>query len=250
MELTKQGFEYRDTDHAYFYDGKKMTGCTTILGVLNKPALIGWASRMAVDYVKEHAEYTPETPDGEVLYYHATPELLDLAQKAWSQKRDDRAGEGKGLHALIEEYIGLMIKDQGGKPMEMNDDPTHKWASINKFIEWAQSGSITFLSSEEKFYSKSLFVAGTADFTFTKDGKRFIGDVKNKKKIWSREPMAQCAGYAIMSEEMGSEPYEGYCVVRVWEDEIEPLWSYDVVGDKKAFINCVEIYRWLANWNK
>ena len=40
-------FIYKDSNHSYTLDGKRLTGVTTILGVIAKPALIGWAARMA-----------------------------------------------------------------------------------------------------------------------------------------------------------------------------------------------------------
>src|SRR5271170_7952713 len=37
MEGQKEGFVFDEKKHLYFYDGKPMTGCTTILGILAKP---------------------------------------------------------------------------------------------------------------------------------------------------------------------------------------------------------------------
>jgi hypothetical protein len=56
----KEGFVFDEKKHLYFYDGKPMTGCTTILGVLAKPALIPWAAKMAVEYIAQHGTSTPE----------------------------------------------------------------------------------------------------------------------------------------------------------------------------------------------
>ena len=33
MEGQKEGFVFDEKKHLYFYDGKPMTGCTTILGI-------------------------------------------------------------------------------------------------------------------------------------------------------------------------------------------------------------------------
>jgi hypothetical protein len=122
--------------------------------------------------------------------------------------------------------------------------------TITPFVNWAVENDIRFLASEKRFYSKSLLVAGTADLIFEKDGKRYVGDVKTFKKLWDRTPMFQCAGYALLAEEMGEPKFDGYCVLRLSEDgTFEAKWSYDVEGDTRAFLACVELYRQLNQWH-
>lgn len=252
MKDIPQGFFFRASDHSYFLNGKRMTGVTTILNVLSKPALIGWAANMAVDYVKEHSGFRLETvenlsdgtPEEQVRYYTIYPETLEEARTAYAKHRDKRAEEGSDLHALVETYIKECIEKTSGVPALKTEE-----ASIKPFIEWAQKEDIKFLASEARFYSESLYVAGTADLIFEKDGKRYVGDVKNKKKIWSREPFYQCAAYGMLAEEMGEKPFDGYCVIKLWNDEVEALWSFDVEGDREAFKACITLYRSLANFN-
>lgn len=257
-ELTKQGFEYRDSDHSYFMDGKRMTGVTTILGVLSKPMLIPWAARMAAEYIdgfiKEvavHADWQAMLQDGKWA------EVVEDAKKAHAKKRDEGAQKGTDTHALVEEWIKFLISTNGGKqPDHVQGDK--KWEAIAPFMEWAVRENITFLASEAKMYSKSLFIAGTADFIFEKDGKRYVGDIKTFKKIWDRTPFYQCAGYALMWEEMNYDSREnpeiaGYVIFnlpkeREWKEDEDVLWSFDVEGDTKAFMACVEIYRQNANF--
>jgi len=245
------GFQFDEESHSYFMDGKPMTGCTTILGVMAKPALIPWAARMAVEYVREHSslrkiahEQVEQAPSIETLY-EVSEETLQLAQKAHTQFRDKRAAEGTDLHALAEEYIKSCIAN-GGDPRSAGGGDNE---AIRKFADWAITENITFKESEVKLFSKKLFVAGTADFMFEKEGKLFVGDIKNKKKIYGRESFFQCAGYSKMRSEMTGEAFDGYCVVRLWENEIEPLWSFDTEGDQEGFMACVRLYRLLAENN-
>ena len=37
-------FVFDEKEHAYFLNGKPMMGCTTVLSVIAKPALIQWAA--------------------------------------------------------------------------------------------------------------------------------------------------------------------------------------------------------------
>lgn len=242
------GFAFDDAKHAYYFDGKKMTGCTTILGVLAKPQLIPWAARMACDYIKENSHKV--TFEGDLLHYEVTPEQLDEAQVAHAKKKEEGATKGTDTHALVEEYVKECIAMGGnnGYAMPGVADP-----AIAGFAEWAMRENIRFIASEAKFYSKSLFVAGTADLIFEKDGKKFLGDIKTYKKIWDRTPFYQCAGYALMAEEMGEPKFDGYCIINLPKErsfnETEDIkWSFDIEGDTQAFLACVTLYRQNANF--
>ena len=250
-------FTFEPKTHTYRLDGKRMTGVTTILGVLNKPALVPWAARMAVEYVKEHSMLVSDQNKvtDDIKEYQTSETVLEDAKTAYAKKRDEGAEKGTNTHALVEEYIKLMILDQAGKALEMNDDPTHYWTPIKPFIDWARAQNIKFLASEEQMYSEEMFVAGTADFIFEKDGKTYIGDIKTFKKIWDRTPFYQCAGYGLMHREMHGTDIEGYVIFnlpkeRGHDPEEDVLWSFDTEGDTKAFLACVEIYRQNANFTK
>lgn len=271
-EMKGVGFEFFPEEHVYLYEGKPMTGVTTLLGILAKPQLIPWAARMAVEYVKEKGTLVSnpiEQGEGEPIdgdFYQIYAGDLEEAKTAYAKKRDDAAQKGTNTHALVEEWIKLCIEKNSGWVM---DTVEPRFEPIDSFITWASEQNVQFIASEEKLYSESLFVAGTADFIFEKDGKRYIGDIKTYKKIWDRTPFYQCAGYALMFEEMGlttlsirdellaprKHEIDGYCIFNLpKEREHNPkedvLWSFDVEGDTKAFLACVEIYRQNANFSK
>ena len=56
----KDTFTFEEKTHSYFLDEKPLTGITTILGVISKPSLIGWASRMACEYVRDNLKSLEE----------------------------------------------------------------------------------------------------------------------------------------------------------------------------------------------
>ncbi len=235
MEIKGIGFEYVEKGHSYYLDGKKMTGVTTVLGIISKPQLIGWAARMATEYVANNKERLEEEFE----------QVLEEAKNAHVKVRDGRAEEGTDTHSCIEDYINLCIQTNEGKPYEVSGKK-----ETEQFSKWAIENVGKFLGSEQKFYSEKLFVAGTADFTFErKDGKRFLGDVKTYKKIWDNIPFAQCAAYSMMAEEMGQEPYYGYCIVNLPpQGELECLWNLDVEADKQAFLSALNLYRFIKKF--
>lgn len=244
------GFEFFADEHVYLMDGRPMTGITTILGsVIAKPQLIPWAARMAVEYIKEVAE-SGETPLGN-KFWTVGEVILEEAKTAYAKKRDEGAQKGTDTHALVEEYIKECIEKNDGLPVLYHNERN----PIAPFLAWASTNVTRFLASEAQLYSKEMFVAGTADFIFEKDGKTYIGDIKTYKKIWDRTPFYQCAGYGLMHREMTGSEIAGYVIFNLPKErehnpEEDVLWSFDTSGDTRAFLACLEIYRQNANFTK
>jgi hypothetical protein len=261
MDDSKEGFVFDEKRHLYFYDGKPMTGCTTILGILAKPALIPCAAKMATEYVRTEPKKTDKWKWSDEL-----PRILDEAKGAHARKRDDAADAGTDLHALVESTVKAAIQRHDGViPSEWMALP--ELTAINPFIKWAYKENIRFIATETRLYSKELWVAGTVDLVFEKNGKRFVGDIKTYKKLWDRVPLIQCAGHALMWEEMqlarpaaelvdemkgGVNPLDidGYCVIclpkeRAFNEAEDVMWSFDPQAGREAFISAVKLYRYL-----
>ena len=253
--MTDPLFTFEPEKHTYKYDGKKMTGCTTILGVLAKPQLIPWAARMACDYIRENA--SPEW-DGDINNedkvlsgYSVSLTTLAEAQVAHAKKKEDGATKGTDTHAQVEDFVKECIADNNGYPIVERTMTAS--ATLTQFIHWAHDNHVRFLASEAQFYSKKLWVAGTADLIFEQDGKRYLGDIKTYKKIWDRTPFYQCAGYALMAQEMGEPKFDGYCIInlpkeRSFKESEDIKYSFDIDGDTQAFLACVTLYRQNANF--
>jgi hypothetical protein len=262
-------FIFDEKAHAYFLNGKPMMGCTTVLGVIAKPALINWAARMAVEYIYANSSLKPEKENNNKIW-QVTEHTLEEARTAHAKKRDKAADAGTDLHALVEEYVRDCIATKKGYAISTTGYPD--LAPIQAFIDWAIKEKIRFIASEQRLYSKSLWVAGTCDLIFEKDGKRYVGDIKTYKKIWDRVPLIQCAGYALMYEEMQqgtlaqhpedisdgipdfSETHgpkiDGYCIIclpkeRAFNEAEDVLWSWDTEGDTEAFRAAVKLYTYL-----
>jgi len=238
-------FTYTEEGHRYELDGVKMTGVTTVLGILGKPMLIPWAARMTAEWIREHCEYLELTD--EQPFYYVTNEDLDEAVKAHTKKKDEGGEKGKDLHSEVGAYIKRCIETNGGWALDPGDVPVSPGLAV--FIVWACDNHIRFLSSETPIYSKEWFVAGTPDFTFEKDGKRFVGDLKTYKKIWDRIPHFQCAAYAKMLTEQGDK-FDGTCIVNINKEtsELTDQWSMALDEDVRAFEAALVLYRTLQNY--
>lgn len=199
-------FEFNEKAHRYTLDGKPLTGVTTILGVIAKPALIQWAADQATSYVKQNLKDIAELDD-----------VLKEARIAHRKKKKEAGDIGTEVHNAIESYIkdGFMPEFEG-KKKKMFDN----------FIKWADENIGEFIESERRLYSQEHWFAGTVDMVFKdKDGRVWIGDIKTSKAVYP-EYFAQMGGYQVALEEMdGDQDVYGYVVIRLGKDG-----SFEVVG--------------------
>jgi hypothetical protein len=238
METNKTKEEYRFVDegrkhlHQLFVNGewKNLTGVTTILGVLDKPGLLPWASKMACDWLKEH------------------PGDFTGAEVAWKTVRDSAGKSGTDVHAVIEEIIKDVIKNSDGYILSgKNPSP-----QIQNFLDWAITNKVKFLDSEKNCWNKDWFVGGIADFVYQKqDGKLFVGDIKTAKGIYPTNYI-QGSAYAKMLTGMGLyDRFDGVTVVRCGKDgSFEIGENFAVEQNVECFEACLKIYRHLNSITK
>jgi len=114
---------------------------------------------------------------------------------------------------------------------------------LEKFKDWAVREKVKFLESEIHLYSRKHWIGGIADFVCEIDEEVFVGDVKTSSGIYP-ENYLQMSAYALMLEEMGRKNITGTIVVNLKKDGLmETKKSYDMVGNKKAFLAALDLYR-------
>lgn len=268
VTISAMKFEFKEKGHKYTLDGKPLTGVTTILGVIAKPALIDWAANTAVDYVENEmpvigskwegciCENTDETCDGceENRMIEATVDwqklnsILVEAREAHTRKRDDAGKKGTDVHKEIEVVVKGAIKNFDGY-IQGSIGGENK--QIRLFCNWATENKVKFLDSEKRMYSEKLWFAGTVDAVAEIRGNKYVVDFKTQAKLWDRTPFLQVAGYRIMLEEMGETGYHGGLVVLLpKEGGMETHYSYEYESDKEGFLAALKIYRIIKNKTK
>lgn len=228
-------FTFNSKGHYYELNGKRMHGVTTVLGVIAKPALVGWAAKMTAEWIRKNCVNAGDE--------YIVKELeLQEAVKAHTKKKEAGGTKGTDVHSLVEGYIKNCIEHNQGNALS---DIGYDDGMLLRFINWSRTNKIKFLESEKKMYSKEWWVAGTCDFTFIKDGKRYVGDLKTMKKVWDRTPFFQVAAYRKMLEEMGDEPYDGTCIVNINKEtnELTEHWSYRTEADQDCFEAALALYK-------
>ena len=229
-------FYFDEATHTYWLGDAKMTGTTTILGVIAKPMLIPWAANMAIDYVIANSSKEAVDTNGFLM---VTPEVLKEARTAHARRRDQRASEGTDTHALVEEYVKDCIANHKGKaqPYETGD------TQLSQFVAWALENKITFLESEKVMYHPEWFVGGTTDLLFKMGGKKYIADIKTSKAVYY-EAHVQMAAYRAMLETMGEKEIHGSVVIHLPpKGNLETHYHFDYETNLRVFEAALTIYR-------
>lgn len=231
----KEEFSFDPDTHSYLIDGKPATGVTTIIGVLAKPALISWSARVCAEYIE--TEFTKWVQHKESVF--DIKAVCEAGKTAHTKKKEAAGTHGTDTHALVEEYINLMLRgaDIG------EEEP--RYTSIQPFIEWSRGNVDHFLFAERRMYNRKLFIAGTADFAYIgKDGKKYMADFKTSSGIYGVDYFLQVTAYRMLAEAEGDAPYDGMTIVRLGKDgkfEVQKLYEYETY--KEAFLCCLTLYR-------
>ena len=236
MKMEEKRYEFNKDRHLHLLDGKLLTGCTTVLSILAKPALISWAAKMAVEYIRENIVKFDITDLSQL------EQLLSEAKKAYAKKKETAGDYGTKVHEKISLLISEAITLNKGF---VKKDRKCKEKSIQNFIDWAIENKIKFLETEKNVYSEKLWTGGIIDMVAVIDNKTWLIDIKTSGSGIYPENFAQMAGYHLMLNEMGLYPeIAGYIVLNLKEiGEIMEKRSISNEDNIKFFLACLTIYR-------
>lgn len=191
-------------------DGIKVPGVTTILGIMAKPALVGWANRLGLEGI-EVGKYV-----------------------------DNLADIGTLAHAMIEAHF---------KGEKFNSDDYSKNQidkaenSVLKFYEWEKQHNIKVIGTELQLVSQEHGFGGTCDLVCELDGVPTLIDFKTCKAIYDEAHTQACA-YAMLLAENG-KPVEQIKILRIGRDETEGFEDITITKESlhiKRFLACLEVY--------
>lgn len=228
----RKKLKFSPAQHRYEIDGKPLTGVTTILGVIAKPALIPWAVKMATEYIKEHAQ--TEAVYNQELVYQVTEEILKEAGKAHTKKKESAGEIGSQIHNEIEDYV------KNGK--------TSTSSQFLAFHGWWKDQGYEVLESEKQLHSEEHWFAGTVDLILKdKDGKIWIADIKTSSGVYNSY-LYQMGGYEIAyCEEYPETKIAGYIIIHITKTGKvdEYVLNSDTIREqaKNAFMSALTLYR-------
>lgn len=229
---------FKEKSHRYFWDGKPIPSVTTILGRLQKQALIQWAANCAVDYIEEGIERA--TMCGEPMELLDFSPMFDGARRAHTMKRDAAGDVGTFLH----DYARRRLAGESVAVADA-DDPTRK--VIEAFEEWRAQHDIVPLGLERRSMSLKHWYAGTMDFWGTIDGRLCVLDFKTGKAIYD-EFWLQTAGYehALLEEHPHLDRMQRWIVRLDKRDgEFEAVPRPHSAANTECFLSLVEVDKYM-----
>lgn len=225
---TRTGRVYRDPT-----TGERVPSVTAVISAgIPKPALIGWAAKMAAQYAVSEWDYLDGLIDTE------KERKIKTAHLRASEKASDL---GTLVHAVCEAW-------QSGKPFPEWDDAADPYMS--EFVNFLIDKKPKFIELEVTLWSEGHKYAGTADFIAEIAGQVVYGDIKTGKSLWPEVGLQLSAlGHAdyilrrdgTRAEKPTPEAYAAlHLRPRSWKlvyvDKPEECFS--------AFLACREILEW------
>jgi len=191
-------------------DGKRVPSVTTILNILNKPALLTWAWQCGVDG----------------LDYRSV--------------RDDAAGVGTLAHYLI---MCELRKEQPDTAEYSPDDVRRAENCLLKYWDWEKQNKPEPILIEAPLVSDKLGFGGTIDCLAKVGNEFWLVDYKTGKAIYS-EMVYQLAAYRALLSEHGHIVNQAR-ILRIGRDDKEGFEEKQFLNLDKAFelfLCCKRIY--------
>jgi len=225
---------FDEARHRYEANGVSVRGTTTILDILNKPALIGWAANKAVDHIEAYVNYAGINEPEVTFSMLEFITVFKDARKAHTQHSKGAADIGTEAHKAIESWIK-------GDPIMKVSTPEAELA-VRTFLEWTAVNKVTFESSEEMVFSRKYNYAGTYDFICEMGGKRYLGDIKTSNATYPSYWLQVSAYQQAIQEENPKEKFDGQIIVRCSKTgQLDVQTNFDYKANRDAFNHCVAL---------
>lgn len=227
-------------------DGKevRLRRVTSILNLLDKPALVQWSANECAAYVAELWKA------GQVYTESEIAGILEDARYAHRRKKEDAAGYGTMAHEIIERFFkeGYWPEDH-----EWEQIPFEVANSLGLFSEWWTQAGLSFMESERYVWDLQFHYGGTADLLARgPDGAVWLIDWKTGKGIYG-SMILQLAAYFNALHKLGIKPARAAIVQIGKEDAAPQIYepSLDELRDAwRAFGSLSQMYDFITKNDK
>lgn len=205
-------YTFDEVKHAHMLNGKPLMGVTTVMDkTLSKPALIPWAVKVTVEWIKEHCS-TSQLGGG----YLVTDADLENAKKEHSSKKTNAGAWGSRVHTACEVWC-----ETGKLPESIDDEDILK--SVENFKEFIETNGFKVLGVERPVWSKEWWIGGIFDLVLEKDGKVYIADIKTSSGIYDSHFIQMGGYYKCLVEndwvkDYGVKEFTGAIVINLKKD--------------------------------
>ncbi|KPL25572.1 MAG: hypothetical protein AMJ75_00205 [Phycisphaerae bacterium SM1_79] len=192
--------------------GQIVPGVTTIVGVLNKPALVPWANKMGL-------------------------QGIDVKRYV-----DDKADIGVLAHAMIIGKLTNQLVDTSEYSKQQIDAAENACLS---FYEWQKEHELTVLLAEQQLVSETWKFGGQFDIYGIVNKTRELLDLKTGSGIWE-EHYYQLGGYAILLRE-NEYTFDQIRILNIPRSPDESFQQITLSGkmidlSMEMFFDCLSIY--------
>ena len=219
---------FKNAAHKYLVDGEYIIGVSSILDMLNKPALLSWKVREVKDNIRVQLE--------EHLSDDVIQKIFDRAESRANDKQTNVFSTGKIVHGLCEKFVkGISYKEPS--------DPVIK-DCFQKFVKWWNDNGFTLVASEKIVFLPGGF-AGTLDLLAKdKEGLVWLIDIKTSNGIFV-SAFHQVHGYKYAYEKQTGKKIDRMCIVRLPKDgsKIEVRRVVAKQQHHKAFLGLLSAYK-------
>lgn len=216
---------------------------TTVLGVINKAALLQWAVNQAINHLRARLY------DGGEFDVEDLERFLDEAKYAHKFVKQEAADIGTAAHNWLETYWHQKMKAaESGEDFAIPPLPEHEQVRncVEAAIKWIESQDIVPLIIEKPVYSRLHRVAGRLDKLALIKGELTVVDWKSSNQIWD-EYRFQIAAYLFIYEEETGQVVKGAWLVRLGKADGEFEAKYfsraDLLPDWQAFVAASVLYK-------
>jgi len=212
--MTKEKATKKVKQHTVYKtsDGKRVPGVTTILGVLDKPALKYWANKIG---------------------------LAGIDMRSYV---DEKADIGTCAHYLIESDVKELEPELYEYSQFVVDQAENGYL---KWLDWKKNKDFKLIGSEMQLVSEQYRFGGTVDIYAEINGVKTLLDIKTSESGIYPEMKTQVAGgYRLLLEENGYSVDE-VKILRIGRDEsegFEETTVYNWDAHEKVFLLCRDLY--------
>lgn len=163
-------------------DGEKVPGVTSVVGMLPKPFLQGWAAKMTAEWCADNAgAFTQLLINGE------RDAALQTAKGAARRSTSEASRIGTAVH----DYFELYARGEAPKRVPVDVQPFHK-----HIVEFHERYQPKYLFLEDAVWSDAHRYAGSFDWIAEIEGEIVLGDVKTTRSGVHSEVALQLSAYA------------------------------------------------------
>lgn len=235
----------------------KFPSVTTILGVIAKPALIGWAKKMVALAIEPTLK---GIKDGSIPLDSIDVELILKNAKANPKEVTEEAGDiGTQVHKHLED----IVKNKIANPQiewnafeiawneTSNDLPIDKRvvSCVDAFFKWAIEVDFKPVVSELMVYSKKLGYAGTLDTAGIVNGVLSVIDFKSSKAYYDEMGIQISAYRHAYAEMTKAKRVDGMMILRLGKEdgEFEVIKVNNAPQNMLAFKGALALWKWKQN---